>query len=200
MEHALVFVNGRFAPELSSPGALPDGAVVDGLARVLRERPELAEPFLSRPSAVDERCFAALNTAFQRDGAFVSLPRGAVAGRAHPPRLRRATSGAPNRASHLRNLIASRNPPRPSWWSATWPWKTRPTSPTPSPTSTLGADAQLDHVAFERESERAFHVAHPLRAARSGTPASGPTRSRWAPRSSATRSTPCSRASGPSAS
>ena len=29
MEHVLVFVNGRFAPELSSPGALPDGAVVD---------------------------------------------------------------------------------------------------------------------------------------------------------------------------
>jgi Fe-S cluster assembly protein SufD len=75
MEHSLVFVNGRFAPELSSTGALPGGAVVDGLARVLRERPELAEPFLSRPSPVDERCFPALNTAFQRDGAFVSLPR-----------------------------------------------------------------------------------------------------------------------------
>jgi len=34
MEHALVFVDGRFAPELSSPGALPAGAVVDGLARI----------------------------------------------------------------------------------------------------------------------------------------------------------------------
>jgi Fe-S cluster assembly protein SufD len=158
MEHALVFVNGRFAPELSSPGALPAGAVVDGLARVLHERPELAEPFLSRASEIDERCFPALNTAFQRDGAFVSLPRGAVL--EEPIHLVFASGGgAPNRASHLRNLIAIGE-------SASAVVVERYVALEDAAYLTnavtdvaLGAGSQLDHVALERESDRAFHVA-----------------------------------------
>ena len=158
MEHALVFLNGHFAPELSSPGVLPHGAVVDGLARVLHERPELAEPFLSRPSEIDERCFLSLNTAFQRDGAFVSLPRGAVL--EEPIHLVFANGGgATNRTSHLRNLIAIAE-------SASAVVVERYVALEDADYVTnavtdvaLGANAQLDHVAFERESEQAFHIA-----------------------------------------
>jgi Fe-S cluster assembly protein SufD len=78
LEHALVFVNGRCDLERSHTGALPDGAVVDSLARVLRERPEIAEPALSRTDDLGDRAFVALNTAFQRDGALVLIPSGGV--------------------------------------------------------------------------------------------------------------------------
>jgi Fe-S cluster assembly protein SufD len=157
MEHALVFVNGRFAPELSSLGALPDGAVVDGLARVLRERPELAKPFLSRAFAIDDRCFPVLNTAFQRDGAFVSLPRGAVL--EEPIHLVFANGGgAVDRTSHLRNLIAMAESA-----SAVVVERYVPLTDTAYVTNAvtdvaLDADAQLDHVTLERESGSAFHV------------------------------------------
>jgi Fe-S cluster assembly protein SufD len=77
-EHALVFVNGRCDLERSHTGTLPDRAVIDSLARVLSERPELAEPMLSRTADVSDRAFVALNTAFQQDGALVSIPSGAT--------------------------------------------------------------------------------------------------------------------------
>lgn len=74
---AFVFVDGRFAPELSSPTALAHGVRVESLARVAREgggRPavlgELADP-KAHP-------FAALQAAMLEDGALVSVPDGAA--------------------------------------------------------------------------------------------------------------------------
>jgi len=78
LEHVLVFVNGRCDLERSHTGALPNGAIVDGLARVLSERPEIAEPVLSRTADLGDRAFVALNAAFHRDGALVSIPPAAV--------------------------------------------------------------------------------------------------------------------------
>ncbi len=83
-EHALaagsrlVFVNGRFTPELSSLAGLPPGVVVDSLAHVLAREPERLEAHLGRHAKFAEHPFVALNTAFMTDGAFVELPRGAV--------------------------------------------------------------------------------------------------------------------------
>lgn len=78
LEHALVFVNGRCDLGRSHLGSLPEGAVIDSLARVSRERPELAEPMLSRAVDGGDRAFVALNAAFQRDGALLSIPAGAI--------------------------------------------------------------------------------------------------------------------------
>ncbi len=44
----LVFVNGRYAPALSSTGSLPKGALVGSLEDALRAHPELIEPHLGR--------------------------------------------------------------------------------------------------------------------------------------------------------
>lgn len=101
---ALVFVNGRLAPKLSAPPALPQGAVVDGLARVLVERPELVAPHWRREDPAAGRALVALNTAFQRDGAFVSLPPNTRIG--EPIELVFVTTdGAAGRACHPRNLV-----------------------------------------------------------------------------------------------
>jgi Fe-S cluster assembly protein SufD len=72
----LVFVNGVWAPELSSLRHLPSGARVESLARTLQNSPELLAPFLTGSSREEREAFFALNTAFMRDGAWVLIPRG----------------------------------------------------------------------------------------------------------------------------
>ena len=72
----LVFVNGRFAPEISNTPALPVGVVVLSLAEALARRPELVEPHLGKHASVDATPFTALNAAFIQDGAFVLVPAG----------------------------------------------------------------------------------------------------------------------------
>ena len=74
----LVFVNGRYTPELSSLSPLPPGTVVCSLAEALESHIAKVEPYLGRHADYEEHAFTALNTAFIRDGAFVYLPKGAV--------------------------------------------------------------------------------------------------------------------------
>ena len=74
----LVFVNGRFVPELSRVEKLPTGAIVTNLASVLAEGGERLEPIFQHTFAPFHHAFAALNTALSDDGAFVSLAANAV--------------------------------------------------------------------------------------------------------------------------
>lgn len=73
-EHLLVFVDGFFVPSLSRAGALPRGAVAASLAQVLAREPGRLEPFFA--GSVAATPFAALNTAFAAEGAFIHVPRG----------------------------------------------------------------------------------------------------------------------------
>ena len=75
----LVFVNGRFAPELSTLGGLPAGVRVRGLAEAVATDRDAVEPHLACYESFRGEAFSALNTAFLSDGAFVSVARGAVA-------------------------------------------------------------------------------------------------------------------------
>jgi Fe-S cluster assembly protein SufD len=72
----LVFLNGRFSAELSSIRPLPGGARIVSLADALTTEAGLLEPHLGRHADSEHNGFTALNTAFARDGAFVSLPAG----------------------------------------------------------------------------------------------------------------------------
>ena len=67
----LAFVNGAYAPGLSSIGELPRGAVVSSLAEAFHSHPELVRPHLTRHAEYETSPFTALNTAFLADGAFV---------------------------------------------------------------------------------------------------------------------------------
>jgi Fe-S cluster assembly protein SufD len=67
----LVFVDGRFAPALSSLGALPRGITVASLASELAKNPAAIEPHLGRYLDIQRDPFSALSTAFIEDGAFV---------------------------------------------------------------------------------------------------------------------------------
>ncbi len=66
-------VNGRFAPQLSSIGRLPAGVHLLGLEEAIATRPDLVEPYLARLAPAETQAFAALNTAFLRDGLVVAI-------------------------------------------------------------------------------------------------------------------------------
>lgn len=70
----LVFVNGYFAPDLSSWRKLPQGVKVKSLASVLAEDGKSLEALLSRPFREQPHAFTALNAALAEDGAFVEIP------------------------------------------------------------------------------------------------------------------------------
>ena len=71
----LVFVDGMFAPELSTAAALPQGIVVTNLGAALAAHGNVIEPHLARHAAFENEVFAALNTAHLRDGAFVRIAK-----------------------------------------------------------------------------------------------------------------------------
>lgn len=74
--HRLVFVNGRYAPGLSQPRALPERTRIATLGRMLSTQPGRIEGYLDRLPGLEQHPFATLNTAFWEDGLFVHLPRG----------------------------------------------------------------------------------------------------------------------------
>ena len=73
----LVFVNGRFAPGLSDIASLPAGLEVSSLSDALRHKAESVEQHLGRYANLRRDAFAALNTAFWEDGAYIRIRRGA---------------------------------------------------------------------------------------------------------------------------
>ena len=106
----LVFVDGRFAPELSLLGELPQWLEVASLAERLESHPGTLEAHLGRYLDTQRDTFSALNTAFLEDGAYVRVAAGAVA--TEPIHLLFVSTGASTvdktpTMSHPRNLIVA---------------------------------------------------------------------------------------------
>ncbi|MGH9571785.1 MAG: SufD family Fe-S cluster assembly protein, partial [Candidatus Angelobacter sp.] len=74
----LVFVNGRFSRELSQLPSLAPDLNVCGLAQALATNAAEIREHLGQYLDFRRDAFAALNTAFLEDGAYVYVPRGAV--------------------------------------------------------------------------------------------------------------------------
>jgi Fe-S cluster assembly protein SufD len=71
----MVFINGRFAPQLSEFGPLPPGVKIGSLTAEVAKNPGALQAHLARYINNERDPFAALNTAFIEDGAYVYLPR-----------------------------------------------------------------------------------------------------------------------------
>ncbi len=74
----VVFVNGRFARELSQVDGLPKGVTVASLRERIEQHPQEVETYLGRYADTQRDPFCALNTAFIGDGAYVHVARGVV--------------------------------------------------------------------------------------------------------------------------
>ncbi|HLJ97923.1 MAG TPA: SufD family Fe-S cluster assembly protein, partial [Gemmataceae bacterium] len=154
----LVFINGRYAPELSLRPPLPHGVILTSLAAALHAHPDLVEPHLARYAAYQDHAFTALNTAFIEDGAFVFVPAGVVV--ELPIHLMFVTTSAgEGTVSHPRNLIIAGTESRASIVE-TYTGLEEDVYFTNAVTEVLADDrAKIDHYKLQRESTEAFHVA-----------------------------------------
>jgi Fe-S cluster assembly protein SufD len=100
----LIFVNGKFSRKLSRIPALPEGVKVSSLADAFAGNDATVEKRLGKYLNFRRDAFAALNTAFIEDGAYVYVPRSTVV--EEPIYLLYISSpGAAPTMDHPRNLI-----------------------------------------------------------------------------------------------
>ena len=100
----LVFVDGHYAPALSSAGASESGVGVTTFADALYASPELVRAHLARYAGADAHAFTALNTAFMAEGAVVHVGERAEIERV-VHLLFVATGAAEETVSHPRILV-----------------------------------------------------------------------------------------------
>lgn len=100
----MVFVDGRFAPELSTWGALPEGATVNSLRKQIVRDPQAVSEHLGCYLDMERDPFCALNTAFAGDGAYVHVGRGVIVDQPIHLLFISTSSGVPT-MTHPRNLM-----------------------------------------------------------------------------------------------
>jgi len=100
---SLVFVNGYFSPELSSPGneRATAGVTVQSLAAALRDAPDI-QSAIGLAATSTSSAFTALNAAFFRDGALIRIAANATAAPIHIVFIAANSEG---KVSHPRNII-----------------------------------------------------------------------------------------------
>jgi Fe-S cluster assembly protein SufD len=77
-DQCLVFVNGRFAADLSSLGGLPEGVVATSIGTATRSDLKSAERHLTKYARPGDNPFTALSTAFMIDGGLLFIPPNVV--------------------------------------------------------------------------------------------------------------------------
>jgi Fe-S cluster assembly protein SufD len=154
---AVVFVNGRYSPTLSTTGALPAGVRLMNLARAWREAPELLERHLSKIATFDEHSFTALNTAFMYDGAVVHVAKDVQADA--PIHIVHVVDPIAARVvMHPRHLVVvDRNASARVIESYVSLGDARYFTNAVTEVA-LGEGAHLAHYKIQRESQRAYHV------------------------------------------
>jgi Fe-S cluster assembly protein SufD len=166
--HRLVLVNGRCSPELSRTSGLPPGTRFGSLAAAVVEQGETVARYLGQLADFATRAFAALNTAFLDDGAFVQIPEGAVLDA--PLQILFVSTTGPSAMSHPRLLIVAGDGSQ-SRIVETYVGVGEQTYFTNAVTEIFaGENAVLDHYKVQEESVEAYHVASMhVHAARSAT-------------------------------
>ena len=154
--HRVVFVNGRYRPELSD-----DGLAGDGIEIVTLDAPETTPGWVAehmgRVLDLDGMPLAALNAALWRDGAAIRLADGAQLKKPlHLIFLAAASTPAMFQARHL--LIAGRGS-RATVVESHVGQAGAPTFSNSVMEMVLADDAVLDHAKLVDEAEHSFHIA-----------------------------------------
>ncbi len=152
----LVFVNGEFAPTLSSTAGLPSSVRVSRLAEAMASDGSV-RTHLTSLAEFGGNAFAALNTALFTDGAFVHV----LAGASLPDPLHVlyiSTSEAAKGVSYPRTLVLLDPNARASLVESYVALGDATYFTNAVTELQLAEGAQLTHVRIQRESIRAFHV------------------------------------------
>jgi Fe-S cluster assembly protein SufD len=154
--HELVFLNGRFAEELSRVGELPERVVATSLSRALESHPDEVEAVLNVAPAEGSTAFSDLNRAFLSDGGFVFVPEG-VALEA-PIHLVFVTSAREPIVSHPHSVVLVDRGAE-ARVVESYVGTEGATYFTNAASGVVAVDgAVVDHYKLQRESDSAFHV------------------------------------------
>lgn len=154
--HRLVFIDGVFVPELSVVCDLPPGAVIRNLATALEREGEAVEAHLGRNLPADMHGFAALNTAFLSDGAYIHLGRGVALH--EPVHLLFIAGGSAPTVAHPRNLIVAGENSHVTLIESYVALNEGEYFTNAVTEIVAGRNAAIEHYKIERESEQAYHV------------------------------------------
>src|SRR5580704_3030776 len=153
----LVFLNGRFASELSDLGNLPQGVRAGSLAQTIAQDSASLEPHLGRYLNIERDAFSALNTAFIEDGAYVYLPRGTVL-EAPICILFISLPGNDPEMTNPRNLIVAENATEASIVEDYVSLGSGVSFSNVVTELVAGEDAVISHYMIEREDRQTFNV------------------------------------------
>jgi Fe-S cluster assembly protein SufD len=155
----LVFVNGRFSPQLSRVPTVPKGVEAGSLAQAIVKHPAIVERYLGKHLDFYRDAFSALNTAFVDDGAYVYIPRSTVL---DTPiyALYVSTTGSKPTMTHPRNLVVIEEN---SQATIVEDYVALPGSESAAFSNTVtelvaGESAVVSHYMIVRESEQSFNV------------------------------------------
>jgi Fe-S cluster assembly protein SufD len=152
----LVFVDGQYAPALSTESRGGTGARVTPLVSALQSNAQRFEPLLASLAPFEHNVFAALNTAHLRDGAAVVIPENAACGKA-VHLLFIATQA--NTASYPRCVIVA-GAGSDCTVIEEYMGLSEDAYFTNAVTEiAVAATARLRHIKLQRENARAFHIA-----------------------------------------
>ena len=157
VECQLVFVNGRFASELSLLNNLPRGVKVSSLAAEILNSPKEIEAHLGCYLDTKRDAFAALNTAFLEDGAYVHIRRGTVLEEPISVLFVSVTNGVPL-MSHPRNLIVEEEDSQATILEEYISLDSGAAFCNTVTELVAGENAILSHYMIEREHTEAFNV------------------------------------------
>jgi Fe-S cluster assembly protein SufD len=155
----MTFVNGRFAPRLSTLDVPSAGLTAISLADAIARNPVSLQPHFGRHTDFTTRPFAALNTAAFEDGALIALADNAVVEQAIQLIFLSTVTPTPA-VSHPRVLIVlGRNSQARvvETFSAIGPSRGFTNAVTEI---VVGDGAVLDHYRVQRESAFGFHIGH----------------------------------------
>ncbi|MGH7215511.1 MAG: Fe-S cluster assembly protein SufD [Tepidisphaeraceae bacterium] len=156
----LVFVNGHFAPELSSMVGMPDELRVRTIAEALRTDSTRLPEHLGQHAKPEQNAFVALNTGFVHDGAFILLRHGLTV--EMPVHLLFVST--PNRdkqpmVSHPRVLIVAEDGTEASVVESYIGIGEGVYFTNAVTEVVAGKDARLQHCKLQQENTQAYHVA-----------------------------------------
>ncbi len=154
--HRLVFVDGRIAPQLCPPPALPAGATLTGIAAMLAQNPDELENLLGGTLATERPGLDAMNTAFLQDGACLKLEPGAVL--EQPLHLLFISTGQAERMTTVRNIIQA-GPGSSATVIESWVALGDAVGLTNTVTEiVLEEHASLEHYKLEQEGDSVTHI------------------------------------------
>ena len=154
--YTMVFVNGRFAPELSDLARLPAGVTVRDLASAWERAPKSTDR-IGRVTSYDNSAFTALNTAFMYDGAVIEIEKETeIDLPIHVLYVTDAT--AAKTMMHPRNLVVVGRHARATLIESYVSTSDAMYFVNAVTEVTVGEGATLRHYKMQREGRRAFHV------------------------------------------